>query len=75
MEILIILLIVALVIATIFDAIRIFQYVSYRKTLDKALVELEIRRINSAYDQNQEDDPPVSFGEYLLDYLKSHTDK
>lgn len=72
---LILLLIIALVIAIVFDAIRIGQYVSHRKALDKALVELEIRRINSAYDQYQEDDPPVSFGEYLLDWMKCYRKK
>lgn len=73
--VLIILLLIALVIAIIFDTIRISQYVSYRKALDKALIELEIRRINSAYDQYQEDEPPVSFGEYLLDWMKDYRKK
>ena len=66
------LLFIALIIAIVFDAIRIGQYVSYRKALDKALVELEVRRINSAYSQYQEDEPPISFGEYLLDWMKDY---
>lgn len=75
MGILTTLLIIALAIAIFFDAIRIYQYISLRKALDDAFVELEIRRINSAYDQYQEDDPPVSFGEYLIDWMKDYRKK
>lgn len=75
MTLLMTLLIIALVIAIIFDAIRIMQYISFRKTIDKVNEELGIRRVNSAYRQYQEDNPPISFGEYLNDWMKSYRNK
>lgn len=75
MAILVILLIIALVIAIFLDIIRIMQYIRFRKSIDKANEELGIRRVNSAYRQYQEDDPPVSFGEYLTDWMKSYRNK
>lgn len=70
MEILVILLIISLVIGIVFDAIRIRQYATYRKSLDKSFRELTIRRINTAYWQYHENDTSVTFGEYLIDYME-----
>lgn len=72
MTILMTLLIIALVIAIFLDFIRIKQYIAYRKAIDKANEELTIYRVNSAYTQYQEDDPPVTFGEYLIDWIKPY---
>lgn len=72
--ILTILLIIALVIAIFLDFIRIGQYISYRKTLDKVNEELTINRINEAVEEYKEDGEECSFGEYLVDWLKAKRD-
>lgn len=76
MTILMTLLIIALVIAIVFDAIRIMQYISFRKTIDKVNEELAIKRINEALNIYTEDmlkeRTTLDFGEYFIEWSKKY---